>query len=398
MRINTNMVALNAYRQLNNTNTALDKSLERLSSGLRINRAADDAAGLAISEKMKGQISGLEQAKRNAQDSISMIQTAEGALNETQSILQRMRELAVQSANDTNTASDRAQIQKEIDQLAKELSRISNTTEFNTKNLLAGGLTDNKFQIGANKDQNISLSINAMDAKSLGVADNLFKYAGVGSDSAGLSVSTVAYSGGITLAAATATTTVTTAAIDSTGTKIKVTLAANVDSTGATITATLADVKSALSEIGIDATLETSGSASLTDTITAGETVTASTISSNAATTLNGKVTKDAFVASGINVSTQSAANAAIQTINEAINIVSTERAKLGAVQNRLDHTINNLSVAGENLTAANSRIRDVDMAKEMMAFTKNQILSQAGTAMLAQANQRPQSVLQLLR
>lgn len=396
MRINTNLAALNAYRQLTNINSALDKSLERLSSGLRINRAADDAAGLAISEKMKGQINGLAQATRNAQDGISLIQTAEGALNETQSILQRMRELAVQAANDTNTAADRAQIQKEVDQLAKELSRISNTTEFNTKNLLAGGLTDQKFQIGANKGQNISLSINAMDAESLGVAGTLFKYAGVGSTAgAALSVSTVAYSGGITLAAATSTTTVTTATIDSTGTKIEVTLAATVDSTGATVTATLADVKSALSEIGIDATLEEG--ATLTATAAA-ETVTASADSSYAATVDNtGKVITEAYVACGINVSTQAAADAAVQIINDAINTVSTERAKLGAVQNRLDHTINNLNVAAENLTAANSRIRDVDMAREMMAFTKNQILVQAGTAMLAQANMRPQSVLQLL-
>ncbi|NLN66428.1 MAG: flagellin, partial [Clostridiaceae bacterium] len=170
MRINHNIASLNTYRQLTTNTTAGSKSLEKLSSGLRINRAGDDAAGLAISEKMRGQIRGLDQASRNAQDGISLIQTAEGALNETHSILQRMRELAVQSATDTNTATDRSKIQAEVDQLAKEITRISNTTEFNTKNLLAGGLKNNVFHIGANSAQNVSLTIGAMDAKSLGVA------------------------------------------------------------------------------------------------------------------------------------------------------------------------------------------------------------------------------------
>jgi len=169
MRINHNIAALNTYRQLSANNVNSGKSLEKLSSGLRINRAGDDAAGLAISEKMRGQIRGLDQASRNAQDGISLIQTAEGALNETHSILQRMRELAVQSATDTNTADDRAKIQAEVDQLAKEITRISNTTEFNTKNLLAGGLKTT-LHIGANQGQNVDMSITAMDAYTLGVA------------------------------------------------------------------------------------------------------------------------------------------------------------------------------------------------------------------------------------
>jgi len=386
MRINTNISALNSYNQLKNTQNNLDQSLERLSSGKRINRAADDAAGLAISEKMKAQINGLNQAVRNAQDGISMIQTAEGALNETHSILQRMRELAVQSANDSNTAEDRAQIQKEVDQLAKELSRISNTTEFNTKNLLAGGLTDQKFQIGANKGQNISLSVDAMDAKSLGVTDTMYNYNDVGaSANSGIKVSGRSFTGDITISAAG---TGTVAAITMTSGNMVI----SVDSASTT----LGDVKSLLNKNGYNATLE-SGAVSTT-VISTGTTTSASADKSTVASVgNNGTITKDAYVAAGIDVSTQSAANAAIETINAAINTVSTERSKLGAVQNRLDHTINNLSVASENLTAANSRIRDVDMAKEMMAFTKNQILSQAGTAMLAQANQRPQGVLQLL-
>ena len=169
MIINHNLMAMNAHRQLSINNTAGSKSLEKLSSGYRINRAGDDAAGLAISEKMRGQIRGLNQASRNAQDGISLIQTAEGALNETHSILQRMRELAVQAATDTNTDADRAKIQAEVDQLAAEITRISNTTEFNTRNLLAGGL-NTTFHIGANEGQNVKLNIMAMDAFSLGVA------------------------------------------------------------------------------------------------------------------------------------------------------------------------------------------------------------------------------------
>jgi len=172
MIVNTNIASMNAQKSLLGTNNAMQKSLEKLSSGSRINKAADDAAGLAMSEKMRGQIKGLNQAVRNAQSAISLIQTAEGALNETHSILQRMRELAVQSASDTNTTDDRAKIQAEMDQLAKEVTRISNTTEFNTQNLLAGGL-DNTFHIGANAGQNMSLSVGAMDAKSLNVAGNM---------------------------------------------------------------------------------------------------------------------------------------------------------------------------------------------------------------------------------
>jgi flagellin len=286
MRINHNIAALNTYRQFNNANSAQSKSMEKLSSGLRINKAGDDAAGLAISEKMRGQIRGLDMASKNSQDAISMIQTAEGALNETHDILQRMRELSVQSGNDTNTDTDRLRIQEEVDQLAKEITRISNTTEFNTQKLINGsnsGTTNAlTFHIGANSGQTVTLTLKAMDAVALGVA---------------------------------------------TGTS----------SSGASVT-------------------------------------------------------------SGIKVSTQSGAEAAITKIQTAIDNVSAERSKLGAYSNRLEHTINNLGTASENLTAAESRIRDVDMAKEMMSQTKNSILSQAAQAMLAQANQQPQGVLQLLR
>jgi flagellin len=272
MRINHNIAALNTHRQLGSANNAQMKSMEKLSSGLRINRAGDDAAGLAISEKMRGQVRGLDQASRNSQDAISLIQTAEGALNESHSILQRMRELTVQGGNGgTLQAEDLAAINAEISQLNSELDGISTRTEFNGKKLLDGTLAAN-MQIGANDGQQLTLTV-----------------------------------------------------------------ATAMSSTGLAVDGVAADGTSATFDIDIAA-------------------------------------------------------------IDAAINTVSTTRSYLGANQNRLEHTINNLGAASENLTAAESRIRDVDMAKEMMEQTKNSILSQASQAMLAQANQQPQGVLQLLR
>jgi flagellin len=271
MIINHNIASLNTYRQLSSNTFATSKSLEKLSSGQRINRAGDDAAGLAISEKMRGQIRGLDQASTNASDGISLIQTAEGALSETHSILQRMRELAVQAGNDTNTTSDRTQISTEISQLQSEIDRIATTTQFNTKDLLTGGFSGT-LQIGANSGQVLNFSIGTMS------------------------------------------------------------------SAGLTITGTYLDV------------------------------------------------------------TTNAAVSTSLVSLDTAISTVSTERSKLGALQNRLEHTINNLGTSSENLTAAESRVRDVNMAKEMMAFTKNNILTQAATSMLAQANQQPQTVLKLLQ
>ncbi|MFZ5987151.1 MAG: flagellin [Bacillota bacterium] len=271
MRINNNMMAFNAHRQLKVNGAQQEKSLEKLSSGYRINRAGDDAAGLSISEKMRAQIRGLNQASRNAQDGISLIQTAEGALQETHAILQRMRELAVQAANDTNVTKDRSAIKLELDDLRDEVTRIAQKTQFNTRTLLAGGLTSGiTVQIGANKGETLSVKIATMTANKLSIH--------------------------------------------------------------------------------------------------------------------------------ALNVASAVPAGTAIQLINNAINTVSAERAKLGAKQNRLEHTIKNLDNTAENLQASESRIRDVDMAREMMTFTKNNILNQAATAMLAQANQAPQGVLQLLR
>ncbi|WP_409290518.1 flagellin [Peribacillus sp. SCS-37] len=331
MRINHNIAALNTHRQLTSASNAQAKNMEKLSSGLRINKAGDDAAGLAISEKMRGQIRGLDQASRNAQDGISLIQTAEGALNETHDILQRMRELAVQSSNDTNTDSDRTELQKEVDELAKEITRISNTTEFNTKKLLDGqGGKSLSFQIGANEGQTMSLTINAMDAFSLGVA------------------------------ATTGTAAENAAAIP--------------DNPVTTGTNEYAEAKTTG---GLNISV---GKAAVAASDPDGTPASGDEIAASAATTAGQEATK------------------AITIINAAIEKVSTERSKLGANQNRLEHTINNLGTSSENLTAAESRVRDVDMAKEMMASTKNGILSQAAQAMLAQANQQPQGVLQLLR
>ncbi len=270
MIIQHNMTAANANRQLSGTQKAQAKSTEKLSSGYRINRAADDAAGLSISEKMRSTIRGLNKASTNAQDGISLVQVAEGALNETHAILQRMNELATQAANDTNTTTDRDAIQKEIDQLTSEIDRIQSTTQFNTMNLLDGSFTGKNLQVGSMSGQNISISINKMSASKLGV--------------------------------------------------------------------------------------------------------------------------------SGLKVSSFSKAGKAMASIQAAIQKVSVQRSKLGALQNRLEHTIKNLDTTSENTQAAESRIRDVDMAKEMVEYSKNNILAQAGQSMLAQANQATQGVLSLLQ
>lgn len=420
MRINHNISALNTYRQLSANTGAGAKSLEKLSSGLRINRAGDDAAGLAISEKMRGQIRGLDQATRNAQDGISLIQTTEGALNETHSILQRMRELAVQSANDTNTASDRSELQKEVDQLAKEVTRIGNSTEFNTRNLLDGTFKGT-LQIGANAGQNVSLDVGDMRAFELGIVgdvstveagtvSNLNASFTVGSeltvqedagtpgnynllDSNG---STVASStdGGITyVATADVADTITFTDAVTSG---KVTVDSGILATGeAVVTNSGLEAGSYTYDLGTTSLLDSNGKVVGNDKTTAGTFVDNEGIA--LFTVTDALADGSAIEVTGIDISNQTAADAAITKINTAVESVSTERSKLGAFQNRLEHTINNLGTSSENLTGAESRIRDVDMAKEMMEFTKNNILTQAATAMLAQANQQPQGVLQLL-
>lgn len=302
MRINHNIAALNTYRQLTQNQGASQNSLEKLSSGLRINKAGDDAAGLAISEKMRGQIRGLEQATRNAQDGISLIQTTEGALNETHSILQRMRELAVQSSNDTNTDADRKELQKEVNELAAEVTRIGDNTEFNTKNLLDGSFSGT-FHIGANEGQNLTLSVNDMRSDALKIGTS---YTADASDQL----------------------------IGQDGTTVVGTWQAAVVDDPATT--------------GTDET----AAAGYYDGGGGGLIIEADAAFAEG--------TKGAV---GIDISTQGSADTAITTLNEAIETVSAERSKLGATQNRLEHTINNLGTSAENLTAAESRIRDVDYA-----------------------------------
>ena len=272
MVVQHNLTAMNANRQLGITTGQQAKSSEKLSSGYRINRAADDAAGLTISEKMRSQIRGLNKASDNAQDGISLIQTAEGALNEAHSILQRMNELATQAANDTNTTSDRDAIKAEIDALTSEIDRIASTTQFNTQNLLSGGFKNKQLQVGALNGQKISITIGAMNAATLGITDALKK------------------------------------------------------------------------------------------------------------------------------VDTFTNAGKAMSTFQTAIAKVSKQRSALGALQNRLEHTVANLDNVAENTQAAESRIRDTDMAEEMVEYSKNNILAQAGQSMLAQSNQSTQGVLSLLQ
>lgn len=492
MIINHNLSAINTLNALGKNNKATNGSLQKLSTGQRINGAADDAAGLAISEKMRGQISGLKQGSANAQDGISLLQTAEGGLDQTHSILQRMRELAVQSANDTNTTDDRSKIQAEVDQLAKEISRISNTTEFNTQNLLAGGLSDT-FHIGANANQNMGVSVSAMDAQSLGVAGNIITAATVmGAPTAGLNISSVSRSltGGSTYVvslvsntAATFSTTITqtykntgssatfgissvthyTGTVDAnylvkvaststagtavnsiaystdngtswttvngtftagvningmsmhfsstTAVKVGDTFAFGVKAAyttlqmtkggvnvGSSVNVHKGDTSAVVGDSNLDETVSLSFNYSKLGATAASASFIAKNVSSTAAVLNNRDVATNASVVAGINVSTQANANLAITAIDKAINAVSKQRSALGAYQNRLTNTIDNLNTSNENITASESRIRDVDMSSEMMNYQKNNILTQAATAMLAKANQQPQSVLQLLQ
>lgn len=551
MRINHNIAALNTHRQLTGNTSAASKSLEKLSSGFRINRAGDDAAGLAISEKMRAQIRGLDMAAKNAQDGISLIQTAEGALNETHSILQRMRELADQSANGTNTVEDRQNLQDEIKQLKSEIDRIGNTTEFNTQKLLNGALagaqgvtSTTNTTVGAvvakltagtmtagtaikadhsaatfgtdtitvdgqkidvnwdtllTQDQKDLLKSNLANASATTVkqvGDILTNAINTAIDASGKNVGHV--SGYVD---ATSNKLVLTSSSNGTKSEVTVSNVAANTSIAATFISDTAGAKSANANVGTStyngsslggsgtfdvylngkiiglggstnaltdangddmkdvathlqdaindaigtynaSTGKTSGQEGFVQDVTVtvsddgrlvisspsgeislkdltGETTISDLGLSQAQTEASGSggmtfqiganrgqtitfgvgdMRTSALGISGIDISTAAGASAALDSLDVAIKKVSSERSKMGAVQNRLEHTINNLQTASENLTAAESRIRDVDMAKEMMDFTKNNILSQAAQAMLAQANQQPQGVLQLLR
>lgn len=383
MIINHNIAALNTYRQLtlNNMNSA--KSLEKLSSGLRINRAGDDAAGLAISEKMRGQIRGLDMAAKNAQDGISLIQTAEGALNETHAILQRMRELAVQATSDSNTEADRQELQKEMDQLIGEIDRIANTTEFNTQKLLNGdkkGVYEISAAVAFDNNDDVFTAVAAVSSGTYANETINVKVTNYSSGNYTLTWYDDAGNNGTVTVASGAT----TATINSSGT------VSGVGQYTLTFTALTAD----------DISKEAAFTARAADSNYADSSLTFQ-IGANSSQTINVGISDmraAALYVDEVDVTNSQSANAAISAINKAIENVSAERSKLGAYQNRLEHTTKNLGTSAENLTAAESRIRDVDMAQEMMEFTKMNILSQAATAMLAQANQQPQGVLQLLR
>lgn len=393
MRINHNIASMNTNRSLGVNRGNTQKSLEKLSSGLRINKAGDDAAGLAISEKMRGQIRGLNQASRNSQDSISMIQTAEGALSETHSILQRMRELAVQSSNDTNTDADRKELQAEVKQLVSELDRIGNTTEFNTKKLLDGSAKGVSEKVDGSLLVNNNTSV-SIDTDSLKALQTVAKAntADTGADGAYMLVKTAS--------AASADGTFELYGPD--GKKA----ASGITVSGTTITSTLTGLAGTLTLDAAASTMKVgesitfvvgrgdAGSNELEESIMA-------QIGANSGQTMfvsMGDMRSEAIGVADINIDTKFGAAVAIETVNNAITKVSSQRSSLGAIQNRLEHTISNLDTASENLQASESRIRDVDMAKEMTEFTKNNILTQAAQAMLAQANQQPQSVLQLLQ
>ncbi len=396
MIINHNIMAMNTHRQLGINNMAGAKSLEKLSSGYRINRAGDDAAGLAISEKMRGQIRGLNMASKNAQDSISLIQTAEGALTETHAILQRMRELAVQSANDTNTDSDRGELQNEVNQLKAELDRIGNTTEFNTKKLLEGsakGVAEEvKGSYRINNNSTLTFAVTSTNITNIEDSTIIRTSETAGT---GLTVGdfTIVKADGTTYTAG-----ATGGASFITLASGAITLGSGIISSGSANLALGASDQLQNMKVGESITLVFSkhveASTSLEDSIM---TQIGANSGQIAFISIN-DMRAEALGVNDVNISSKFGAATAIEAIQNALDRVSAQRSALGAMQNRLEHTIKNVDTAAENLQASESRIRDVDMAKEMMEFTKQNILQQAATAMLAQANQAPQTVLQLLR
>ena len=453
MVVQHNMQAANANRMLNVTTSAQSKSTEKLSSGYRINRAADDAAGLTISEKMRKQIKGLDRASTNAEDGVSAVQTAEGALTEVHSMLQRMNELATQSANGTNSSTDRQAIQDEIDQLSTEIDRVSETTKFNETYLLKGqnGTTDKYMKAhdagfagtlaDGDKTATFSMKIKAGESLKIGGTDydvyadgsgvsdlqDAVKKAGAGKK---VNIDGTEYTIVDTTAGGTVDATknqleaTTIAAKIKAGAKVKVDTA---DAVTAVDTSKTTSISVKVATDKVKAELEAANDIGAVDgksTVTAGKAAADGTVKfeiqkghATVADTLSfnlhvgadadstNKITVDIDAMSsaglgikGINVSTEQSATYSIDAIADAISQVSSQRSALGAVQNRLEHTINNLDNVVENTTSAESRIRDTDMAEEMVNYSKNNILAQAGQSMLAQANQSNQGVLSLLQ
>ena len=399
MVISTNTASINAQRHLNSSRQDLDVAMERLSSGQRINSAADDAAGLAIRDKMTSQVEGLNQAVRNANDAISFMQSAEGALEETTNILQRMRTLAVQAVNDTNSASDRTNLNDEIGKLQAEITRIGNTSTFNNKNLIDGSMTLSTFQVGHKSGETISVGLSDMRASALGTSTT----AAVGD------TTEVTFAG--TLAASTNAVKITLTDDANTATVINVTG----NTTAAAVATAIAAASQSKYEITADGgviSIKSIATGTAASGVADGDFSiavaygTTSTHTAAVSTMLNDNVATvtaaDGAAAgtaiSSISVTDGTVAAAAITALDYALVSVGQERAKLGAFQNRLTHAVNNMTNMSANTAAAKSIIADADYAQESSSLAKNQILQQAGTAMLAQANAQAQSVLSLLK
>ncbi len=397
--INTNTISLNAQRNLQNNSASLATTIQRLSSGLRINSARDDAAGLAISERFSTQIRGLNVAVRNANDGISLAQTAEGGLSEVGNNLQRIRELAVQSANATNSASDRAALNAEVNQLVDEVDRVAKQAEFNGTKLLDGSFLGQLFQVGANAGQAIAIQKTA-DAKA--------------SSLGGATFDAIAATG-VATGTATAATSITGISVtDSLGNAVTIdAVEIAIGDTGAQITGKIAAaINAKIGETGLFAEVNGTGInfSSVRESVDAsgafaGYTVNFGTEGTASGLTLGSGPAANSAAPAGnpvfldaLDISTVKGAGQALAIIDKALTTVNSARADLGAVQNRFSSVVANLSTSSENLTASRSRIRDTDYAKETAELTRTQILQQAGTALLAQANQIPQNVLSLLR
>jgi len=395
MRINTNIEALNAQRNLSVTANAFASSVEKLSSGLRINRAADDAAGLAISEKLTAQVTGLNQAQRNAQDGISMVQTAEGALNEVHSMLQRIRELAVEASNSTLSSSDAATVSNEITALRAEINRIAGATTFNGQFLTTGALSvaqaGGGVAVGTALNTTVNATVAAVDVSGAKASTTYTITSQAGgkvtlSDGAGNSQQ-------ITLGATIGASGTETLNFGNMG--VKITVVGNAAKTGADLATDLAGLGAPTVVTGAGAGANFQVGANAGDALQVSFANAA--MSAAGYGTLSADI--DSFVtATGTGTGIIAAAQQLITSSDTGIAYISTTRGNLGAVENRLSHTVASVSVASENLDASRSRIQDLDVAAEMVNFTKTQILQQAGTAILAQANSAPQNVLTLLR
>ncbi|WP_313117494.1 flagellin [Ectopseudomonas guguanensis] len=395
LTVNTNIASLNTQRNLNTSSKALDTSLQRLSTGSRINSAKDDAAGLQISNRLTSQVNGLGVAVRNANDGISLAQTAEGALQQSTNILQRMRDLSLQSANGSNSSSERGALNSEMKQLQKELDRISNTTTFGGRKLLDGKFGTASFQVGAQANENISVSLSSASASSLKgefyeqTLTGVTALAATPADGE-LNVAVVTTQGSATIKVAIKA----TDSIDDVGKKIaagigesNLGVGAFYTSAGAMNVVSAEDMSSGTRANSLTSITITDGAGALATGATIGAGVTPATATSQT----NSDVSK-------LDISTAEGAQKAVLVLDQALTTIDNQRADLGAVQNRFDNTIANLQNIAENASAARSRISDTDFAAETANLSKNQVLQQAGTAILAQANQLPQAVLSLLR